>query len=137
MILNQNTRTFYDVDESKMRRVNSQTPIRYATYAPTQYFTHEPGQLDTRPSLTRTNEIDFPSTTLRGTAPYHLQKGSAPHIQNENNLIYGDYSMKSRFDTEEHTFFENNVFHPNHVQAKIPVNTTGISTRNVYRNVKF
>tara|TARA_Y100000389_G_scaffold205016_1_gene262001 strand:+ start:166 stop:528 length:363 start_codon:yes stop_codon:yes gene_type:complete len=120
-----------------MRRVNSETPIRYATYSPTQYFTHEPGQLDTRPALTRMNELDYPSTYLGGTAPYHLQKGAAPYVHKESELIHGDYSMKTRFDTEEHLYFQNNVVHPNHIEAKIPVNTLGISTRNVYRNVKF
>jgi hypothetical protein len=135
MNLNQSTRTFYDNDEHRARNVNSATPLKYTTFTPTRYFAHETGVLDTRPALTRTNEVDYPSTELFGTAPYQLH--GSPYAAKEAALIHGDYSTKTKFLTEEHPFFEQNVMHPNHVSAKKPLNTTGVSTRNVYRNVKF
>lgn len=133
--LNQSTRMFYDNDESNARRINSETPLKYTTFTPTRYFTHEEGVVDARPALTRKNELDFPSTSLFGTAPYKLV--GTPHAQAEAALLQGDYFTKNRYQTEEHQFFDRNVFHPNHVQAKIPINTTGVSTRNVYRNIQF
>lgn len=136
MNLNQSTRTFYDADEYRARNINSETPLKYTTtIAPTRYFTHDVGVVDTRPALTRSNEVDYPSTELFGTAPYHLH--GSPYAQKESRLIQGSYSTKTKFVTEEHPFFERNVFHPNHVSANVPTCAPGVSTRNVYRNVKF
>tara|TARA_Y100000389_G_scaffold53448_1_gene49319 strand:- start:432 stop:842 length:411 start_codon:yes stop_codon:yes gene_type:complete len=136
MNLNQSTRTFYDADEFRAHNINSESPLKYTTTnPPTRYFTHEVGVVDTRPALTRMNEVDYPSTELFGTAPYQLH--GSPYAAKEATLIQGKHTTKTKFATEEHPFFERNVFHPNHVSANVPINTTGMSTRNVYRNVKF
>lgn len=135
MNINQSTRMFYDADEHKARHINSETPLKFTTSKPTRYFTHESGMVDTRPKLTRRNELDYPSTSLFGTAPYKLR--GTPHSQKESELIHGEYVTKTKYKTTEHNFFDQNVLHPNNTFNNVTMNTNGISTRNVYRNVQF
>lgn len=134
MQLNQSTRIFYDGNEENNRHINSETPLKYMTFKPTRYFTHEMGAIDSRPSLTRKKENDYPSTSLFGTAPYKL--GGTPFISQESDLIQGGLITNQKHVTEEHNFL-NRIIHPNHIVSTIPIQTNGISTRNVYRNVKF
>ena len=135
MKLNQSTSIFNDLNEKEARQINSEIPLKYTTFKPTRYFTHEVGIVDARPKLTRKNEGDYPTTPLYGTAPYKLH--GTPHLQKESQLIHGDYVTKNRYRAEEHNYFQNHVFHPNHITNTTPINTTGVSTRNVYRNMKF
>lgn len=134
MQLNKSTRTFYDGNEVSSRHVNSETPLKYMTSNPTRYFTHEAGSLDTRPTLTRKNENDYPSTALFGTAPYKLH--GTPFSQKESQLIHGDLIINQKHLTEEHNYL-NRIVHPTHVTPTIPTYPNSISTRNVYRNVNY
>lgn len=145
--LNQQSRLFYDKDETQLHTINSEKPMRYRLMDNTQFsqnkFMEYPNSLKSidkssqlRAAPTRLNEF-APHTSLYGTAP--LMARNAGPVDVESELFHGDvgyFNVCRKPLVEEHKYFENHV--------KLPVNTApimvedtvrgGDSTRNLYKN---
>lgn len=142
MLLNQQTRLFYDEDEARLHSVNSEKPMRYHMQkSPSQYFNY-PHNIETDSKLrsqpTRLNEIEYPSIALFGTAP--LQARNAGPVDVESSLLHGDVGY---YDTcvkplvEEYEYFKNHIILPGHISNSNMVEDkqrVGESTRNTYKN---
>lgn len=140
--LNQQTRLYYDKDESRLHTINSEKPLKYRSeFSQSRYF-NTPLSIDTSNDLraqpTRLNEGDVPSTDLYGTAPLKLRTGP---IDVESGLLQGDtnHARCGKYTVEEHPFFDNNVRIPVEMYPVVVEDTVrgGTSTRNIYKNTQI
>ena len=140
--LNQQTRLYYDQNETNTHTVNSEKPLRYRSeFSRSKYF-NTPMNIDKSNDLrarpTRLNEIEVPYTDLYGTAPLKLRTGP---IDVESGLLQGDtnHAKCGKHTVEEHPFFDNNVRIPVEMYPVVVEDTVrgGSSTRNLYKNTQI
>jgi hypothetical protein len=140
----QNTRTFYDSDETRAHTINSTKPLKYrimdnATFSQNRYleYANNLHDIDANSSLraepTRLNELDYPTTELYGTAPFKARNAGPVDI--ESTLLYGErFEGCNKPFTEEHRYFDNRISLPVPLQTPPVMSTNPESTRVLYRN---
>jgi len=140
----QNTRTFYDSDETRAHTLNSTKPLKYrimdnATFSQNRHleYANNLQSIDMgsrlRAEPTRLNELDYPTTELYGTAPFKARNAGPVDI--ESTLFHGEhFEGCNKPFTEEHRYFDNRVSLPVPLPTNQVVNTNPESTRVMYRN---
>lgn len=140
----QNTRIFYDSDETRSHIINSTKPLKYrimdnATFSQNRYleYANNIQNVDTgsrlRAEPTRLNEVDYPTTELYGTAPFKARNAGPVDI--ESTLFHGErFEGCNRPFTEEHKYFDNRISLPIPMQINQEIPTIPESTRVMYRN---
>ena len=152
MQINQQSRLYYDADETMSHTINSELPMRYrmvdnVNISQNKYMEYPNSlqNIDTLSSLrskpTRLNEVERENTMLYGTAP--LQARNDGPIDVESSLFhgsvgsYGGACMKPM--VSEYAYFTNRVQHPVPIAPVVVEQTRrgGESTRNVYKNINM
>ena len=153
MDLNQQTRIYYDQDETQYHRINSEKQVRWYTddlstnktlqYGNSIKSIDEDNKLRAAP--TRLNELYDVNTELYGTAP--LKSLNDGPIDVESNLFhsYNNTDFRKPFVTESdyYAMYRNNnehinksidMYHPTVVERDEILTK---STRNEYRNMRI
>lgn len=151
--INEQSRLFYDADETHAHAINSERPLRYRmvdhTHISQNKYMEYPNSLqhiDTNSSLrarpTRLNEGDHDHTMLYGTAP--LMARNAGPVDVESSLLHGHVGSAGGGScvkpvVAEYTYFDNIVKHPVPILPVVVEQSTrgGVSTRNVYKNTNL
>lgn len=140
----QNTRTFYDSDESRAHTINSTKPLKYrimdnAVFSQNRYleYANNLQSIDASSRLraepTRLNEIDYPTTELYGTAPFKARNAGPVDI--ESTLFHGErFEGCNKPFTEEHRYFDNRISLPVPLTTNKVIPANPESTRVMYRN---
>jgi hypothetical protein len=149
--INEQSRIFYDQDETRSHTINSKRPMQYRIIDHTEIsqnmYMEYPNSLQDidvnttlRSKPTRLNEIEYATTMLFGTAP--LKARNAGPIDVESSLFHGDIGIIggcTRPMLEEYDFFDKLIQNPiQNLPIVVEKNTRGgESTRNVYKNTKL
>jgi len=144
MQFNQQTRSFYDQDQTRLRILNSEKPLKWYTTDSQQNKTLEYANLNdidvstklSRAPPTRLNHFNRSNTELYGTAPF-IARNKGP-VDVESSLQQGDKdgfnSCNKQHVTEYNTFNYNVGEHANTMYAGLPLKVlddrVGLSTRN-------
>lgn len=152
MQLNQQSRLYYDADETRAHTINSERPMQYRimdnvniTQNKYMEYPNSLQNIDTLSSLrskpTRLNEGDRDTTMLYGTAP--LQARNDGPVDVESSLLYGEVPSYGgacmKPTVAEYEYFTNMIQHPVPIAPVVVEQTRrgGESTRNVYKNTNL
>jgi len=144
MQFNQQTRLFYDKDQTRLRILNSEKPLKWYTTDTQQNKTLEYANLNnidtsttlSRSAPTRLNLFNRSNTELYGTSPF-IGRNKGP-VDVESILQQGDvdgFNTCNKQDVTEYDTFKYTVGeHANAMYAGLPLKVlndrVGLSTRN-------
>lgn len=153
MELNQQSRLFYDQDETQYHRINSEKQIRWYTDDISMNKTLQYGNgiksidedSNLRAAPTRLNEIYDVNTQLYGTAPLKSRNDGPIDVESELFHSYNNTDFRKPFvvESDYYAIYRNNNEHINKgidLYCPTVVETDELltqSTRNAYRNMRI